>query len=82
MFLYDFSSSSVVPRVRGLRATADRLVLSWSTNWTGYVLEYCTDLTGTAQWYQVSPGPVVVGGMNTVSNAVSGPSKFFRLRRQ
>ncbi len=58
----------------------NEVVLSWGTNWAGYVLEYCTNLSGTPSWWQASPSPVVVGESYTVTNVITGPRKFYRIR--
>jgi hypothetical protein len=54
------------------------VVLTWPTNIAGFNLESATNLTGAA-WSVVTPVPVVINGLNTVTNPVSGGRMFFRL---
>jgi hypothetical protein len=55
------------------------VVISWATNSTGFTLQSTTNLVAPANWNTVSPGPVVIGGQNVVTNAISGTKKFYRL---
>jgi uncharacterized repeat protein (TIGR03803 family) len=54
------------------------LLLTWPTNFTGFTLQSTTNFSSPA-WTNVSPGPVVINGQNTVTNPIFGPRKFFRL---
>ena len=56
------------------------VVFSWATNFTGFTLEASTNLSANV-WSVVSPPPVVSGTNNVVTNAVSGPPRFYRLRQ-
>jgi uncharacterized delta-60 repeat protein len=67
------------PRLSIQRANTN-IVLSWSTNFTGYTLELNTNLNGNA-WNTVSPVPVVSGTNNVVTNNISGTVRFYRLRQ-
>jgi hypothetical protein len=58
-----------------------QIVLSWPTSFTGFGLESTLSLTSGAPWSAVSPSPVVVNGSYTVTNTMSGASKFYRLRK-
>src|SRR5665213_1196506 len=55
------------------------VVLTWPTNAAGFTLQSTTNLVSPVVWSTVSPGPIVVNGQNTVTNAVSGTQKFYRL---
>ncbi len=55
------------------------VVLTWPTAFAGFTLQSTTNLTRTSVWATVSPTPVVVNGLNTVTNAISGSRKFYRL---
>jgi uncharacterized delta-60 repeat protein len=55
------------------------VVLSWLTNFTGFTLESNTNLT-TTNWSVVSPSPSVSDTNYVVTNAISGPARFYRLR--
>jgi uncharacterized repeat protein (TIGR03803 family) len=61
------------------------LVLSWPTNYAGfdytrYALQSSTSL-GSPVWNTNLRAPVVVNGLNTVTNPISGVQEFFRLRQ-
>ncbi len=68
------------PRLNIQRSAPANLVLSWATNVTGFTLESNTNLNANL-WSVVSPGPVVSGTNNVVTNAVSGVARFYRLRQ-
>src|SRR5262249_4664544 len=55
------------------------IILSWSTNALGFVLQSAADLTSSALWTTNLPAPVVIGNQNVVTNPISGPQQFFRL---
>ncbi len=64
--------------------SAANIVLAWPTNYagfdyTGYTLQSTTNLGSSAIWTTNSPTPVVVEGLNTVTNPISGTQHFFRL---
>jgi uncharacterized repeat protein (TIGR03803 family) len=55
------------------------IVLAWPTNATGFTLQSTTNLGSTALWNTNSPAPVVVNGLNVVTNSITGTQMFFRL---
>jgi hypothetical protein len=55
------------------------VILSWPTNTTGFVLQSTLNLVPAASWSGVSPSPVVVNARNTVTNAITGAGKVYRL---
>jgi uncharacterized delta-60 repeat protein len=56
------------------------VVLSWATNFTGFTLEASTNLSMNV-WSNVSPSSAVSGMFYVVTNAMSGPMHFYRLRQ-
>jgi len=54
------------------------LVLSWSTNLTGFELQSATNLRA---WASVPLAPAVCGTNYVVTNAIAGGSSFFRLKK-
>jgi hypothetical protein len=56
------------------------LKLSWPSGLTGYELDSTTNLTVPA-WQSVTNVPVTLSGTNTVTNSLSGPMRFYRLRQ-
>jgi hypothetical protein len=77
-------SLEVLPNRPALRITqvGNEALLSWGTNWTGYVLESAKSLTSGAAWDLVSPAPLVAGTNNVVTNVMTRPTLFYRLRHQ
>ncbi len=55
------------------------LILTWPTNAVGFTLQSTTNLGSPAVWSTNSAAPVVIGGQNTVTNAIGGPQQFYRL---
>ena len=79
----DLSISLVSPPTApsiALSRVGNQLVLSWGTNWTGYILQSAKTLSAGATWDQVSPSPVVVGTVNMVTNTMSRSALFYRLQ--
>jgi len=60
-------------------STAHQLVLSWSTNYTGYTLQSSTGL-GSTNWTNCA-SPTVSGAYYLATNSMSAGSQFFRLKR-
>lgn len=61
--------------------SADAIVVSWLTNFTGYQLEATSDLAGTTQWTNVPGTPVVVSNSFVVTNVITNAPQFFRLKK-
>ncbi len=74
-------ATTVLPPTLTGRKVGDAIVLSWTTNATGYALEYTTSLP-SANWLPASPAPVIVGDQNVVTNAMTPNAMFYRLRKQ
>jgi hypothetical protein len=62
-----------------LTNVADKVVLSWGTNWTGYGLYSSTSLQPDAAWTKVTNNPVRVGKSLMVTNTIASDSLFYRL---
>jgi uncharacterized repeat protein (TIGR03803 family) len=67
------------PALRSL-SSAGNLILAWPTNFTGFTLEYTTNLDSPA-WSTSSSEISVAGEQYKATNALSGPQRFFRLRQ-
>lgn len=60
--------------------TAGRnVILTWSTNITGFTLQSTTNLDSASFWSPVSQAPAAVNGLYTVTNPISGTQQFYRL---
>jgi uncharacterized repeat protein (TIGR03803 family) len=55
------------------------VILTWPSDYAGYILQSTTNLGSSAVWATNSPAPVVIGGQNVVINTISGRQQFFRL---
>jgi uncharacterized repeat protein (TIGR01451 family) len=67
------------PVVLYITAAGTNVLLSWSTNITGFVLEAADDLQGF--WSQVFTPVSVVGNQNVVTNAALSTRRYYRLRK-
>jgi uncharacterized repeat protein (TIGR03803 family) len=56
-----------------------QVVLTWPTGFSELTLQSATNLVSTAVWSPVVPAPVVVNGLETVTNQISGTKMFYRL---
>ncbi len=54
--------------------------LLWPSNFTGYTLQFTTNLNA-AKWIPAPPLPVVSGTNNVLNQAVEGPTRFYRLSK-
>ena len=66
------------PTLRASRA-GDTVVLSWPASTIGFVLQSETTLFPPS-WTDVTNAVAIAGPDQTVTNTVSAPAKFFRLR--
>jgi hypothetical protein len=57
------------------------IILTWPTNAVGFTLQSTTNLGSSSVWSTNSPAPIVVGGQNVVTNPITGPQQFFRLKQ-
>lgn len=55
-------------------------VVSWPAALNGFVVESTTNLAPAA-WQALTNTPSLASGTNTLTNSISGPSRFFRLRQ-
>jgi uncharacterized repeat protein (TIGR03803 family) len=54
------------------------VILSWPTNAAGFTLQSTTDLVSPS-WTTNLPAPLLVNGLNTVTNPARGTQQFYRL---
>jgi hypothetical protein len=85
----DFAGSIVVapqPAVAKpglfIRTEPNAVVVYWSTNYDGFVLEYSTDLAGNSTWTEIDGPYFLAGGYYEYHEAKSSlaTKKFYRLR--
>ena len=76
---YSAIGVSPVLSINSWSSTAHQLVLSWSTNYTGFTLQSSTD-PGSTNWTD-GASPTVSGASFVVTNSMSAGAQFFRLKR-
>jgi uncharacterized repeat protein (TIGR03803 family) len=78
--VFSVSLPSTFPQL-SISAAAGNVILTWPTNAAGFTLQSATDLTSSAVWAAVSPAPVLVNGLNTVTNPLTGTRQYYRLKQ-
>jgi uncharacterized repeat protein (TIGR03803 family) len=78
--VFSLSLGPVTPTQLTLAPSGSNVILSWPTDATGFTLQSTTNLVSPV-WDAVSTAPVVVNGLNTVTNPISGTQQFFRLSK-
>jgi cell wall-associated NlpC family hydrolase len=56
-----------------------KMVLSWGTNWSSYVLQSSTSLSAGATWSNVTTKPGKSGALNKLTNSMPQEALFYRL---
>jgi hypothetical protein len=69
-----------LPRLTITRSGAN-VILAWPASAAGFTLQSTTNFDSPAAWSPVSQGPVMANGQNTVTSAISGTRRFYRLSR-
>lgn len=62
-----------------INRSGTNVILTWSTAAASYTLQSSAQLGTSASWSTVSPTQVLVNGFETVTNGISGSTKFYRL---
>jgi hypothetical protein len=55
--------------------------VSWATNYVGFMLQASTNLNSSTNWLDSTDTPAIANGQFTVTNALSGNGKFYRLKK-
>ncbi len=71
---------ALVPPTLTMDKIQNEMVVSWSTNVAGFMLESSTNVVGPQTWSAVVAEPEIVGSSYCVTNHTDGSSRFFRLR--
>ena len=69
-----------LPPELSLTSSGSNFILSWPTNFTGYMPQTTTDFSSPV-WGTNLPAPVIVNGQYTVTDSIPGTQRFFRLSR-
>jgi hypothetical protein len=70
----------VVPPSLQAQTYGSNLVITWPVSANGYALQTSTSLTGTNSWATVTNVPAILDSQYTVTNAIAGASRFYRLK--
>jgi uncharacterized repeat protein (TIGR03803 family) len=72
---------TIEPQLSITRSGAN-VILTWPTNYTGYVVQETSDLTSSSGWAVNDPfPPVIVNGQYSVTRPKLGPHISYRLKR-
>jgi len=72
--------SFTLPRpLLAITRSGTNAILTWSASASGYTLQFATNLVSLTVWNTNLPAPVILSGLNTVTNPISAPQKFYRL---
>jgi uncharacterized repeat protein (TIGR03803 family) len=77
--VFSISFGSLSPPSLALTLSGTNVILTWPALAFTFRLESTTNLAMPASWTAVSPPPVLVNNLNTVTNPVTGTQQFYRL---
>jgi hypothetical protein len=78
---YIVKLSPAIERPRlGVAGSGKGLLISWPTNFSGFVLESSASLRTTA-WKPLGANPIILGSQFTIVHPADSISEFFRLHR-
>ena len=78
---YGFNPDPCLSCLPQLAITTSRknAILTWRTNFPAFSLESATNLGSPTVWQTNPTTPVVIGGLNVVTNPISSKHQFYRL---
>jgi uncharacterized repeat protein (TIGR03803 family) len=79
IFSYTLPSTLSSTVLLSIARSGTNVILTWSTNASSYTLQSSAKVGAGASWSTAFPAPVVVNGLETVTNGISGATKFYRL---
>lgn len=74
--------SAAAPPTLQAHLSDGELVISWPGSATNFSLETTSDFSTTGSWAPVTNAPVAFGPQNMVTNSLSQPFQYYRLRKQ
>ena len=78
---YGFSPDpclSCLPQL-AITSSLTNAILTWPTNFPAFSLEFATKLASPTVWQTNPTAPAIIGGLNVVTNPISGKHQFYRL---
>jgi hypothetical protein len=79
-YIVRLSSAVIGPPLHVARSGVNVLV-SWSTNYPGFILESSASIPASLTWSKVNSNPLIFSDQFVVPQRVGSSSQFFRLRR-
>ena len=64
-----------------VQASGNNILLSWPLWAQGFAMQSTTKLADTNSWTTLTNLPVIVGSHSQVTDAISGPARFYRLKK-
>ena len=77
--VFSIGQLTVPAPVLNITGVDTNVVLSWSAAAAGFTLQSATNLFPPVAWSPVTPSPVVINGLNWVTNSGTGAAVFYRL---
>jgi hypothetical protein len=77
--LHAFALVPVTKAVLNIERAGTNVILTWSAGVHSFTLESTANLVSPTVWSAVFPLPVVVNGLNTVTNPIAAATRFYRL---
>jgi uncharacterized repeat protein (TIGR03803 family) len=77
--MFRLSLAPVTPPQLTITRTGTNVILTWPASASGFILQSATNLIPSATWNTVSPEPIVLNSLNTVTNSIAGVRMFYRL---
>ncbi|HEV2693511.1 MAG TPA: leucine-rich repeat protein [Verrucomicrobiae bacterium] len=72
-------TTSNLPKL-AIARSGTNVILSWASSFTGYSLEYTTNLAPLSAWKTNTPAPTVINSLYVATNALSSSTrKYYRL---
>jgi len=79
--IHIFDNAPTAP-ILASRKAGNNLVMTWHTNWSGYTLQWSTNLSARTAWTSSGlKSPVTVGTNSVLTNTLSSKALFYRLLR-
>jgi hypothetical protein len=70
-----------VARSLVIQASGNNIFLAWPLSAPGFALQSTRNLTDHNSWTTLTNSPVIVDSQNRVTDPISGPAKFYRLKK-
>jgi hypothetical protein len=76
---FNLGAPVFLPPLLQLQVTDDNAILMWPASAEGFSLQTTTNLANPNSWKTLTNVPVTVNSQNTITNPISGKTRFYRL---